>query len=185
LKEYDTSNTIKLLVAASELNLQELIPYLESFLIKNQKIWMEENFNLIYNTSFKNDSFLKLQKYCNDLISKEPKKIFNSLNFSSIPEKLLITIIQNDKHQMSEIQVWERVIKWGLAQNPKLPSDPADFSKEDFNSLKSTLQQCIPLIRFHNLTSKEFSDKVYPFRKVIPKELREDLIQDFLSNNNR
>jgi len=37
---------------------------------------------------------------------------------------------------MSEIQVWERVIKWGLAQNPELPSDPTIFSKDDFNTLK-------------------------------------------------
>ena len=64
---------------------------------------MEQNFNLIYQMSFENNSFLELQKYCTDLISKEPNKIFNSPNFSSIPEKLLVTIIQNDNLQMSEI----------------------------------------------------------------------------------
>jgi len=30
---------------------------------------------------------------------------------------------------MREIQVWERMIKWGLAQNPELPSDPTSFSQ--------------------------------------------------------
>jgi hypothetical protein len=44
--------------------------------------WNFKNFVLIY------------------LTSKEPDKIFKSLNFSSIPEKLLITIIQNDNLQM-------------------------------------------------------------------------------------
>ncbi|UZO02786.1 uncharacterized protein OCT59_021264 [Rhizophagus irregularis] len=95
------------LIAANELSLHELIPYLESFLIENKANWMEQNFELIYQTSFENNSFLKLQKFCNDLISKEPSKIFNSPNFSSIPEKLLITLIQIDNLQMDEIQVWE------------------------------------------------------------------------------
>src|SRR5437763_14589747 len=162
LEEYDTSVIIKILVAASELSLQELTAYLQSFLIENKANWMEQNFNLIYQTSFEDDSFLKLQKYCTDLTSKEPDKLFESPNFSSIPEKLLVSLIQNDNLQMSEIQVWEHVLKWGLAQNPELPSDPEDFSKEDFNVLKNSLQQCIPFIRFNNLTSDEFSTKVFP-----------------------
>src|SRR5581483_4416278 len=138
LKEYDASDIIKILIAANELSLQELIPYLESFLIKNKTNWMEQNFELIYQISFENNSFLELQKYCTDLISKEPDKIFNSLNFSSIPEKLLVAIIQNDNRKMKEIQIWEHVLKWGLAQNPDLPSDPTNYSKDDFNKLKNT-----------------------------------------------
>ncbi|PKY29760.1 hypothetical protein RhiirB3_446509 [Rhizophagus irregularis] len=57
LEEYDTSDIIKILVARSELGLKELITYLQSFLIENKKNWMELNFNLIYQTSFENDSF--------------------------------------------------------------------------------------------------------------------------------
>ena len=58
LEEYDTSSIIKILVTASELSLQELIVYLQSFLIENKANWMEQNFNLINQTSFENDSFL-------------------------------------------------------------------------------------------------------------------------------
>ncbi|GES83701.1 BTB/POZ protein [Rhizophagus clarus] len=170
-EEYDISVIIKILTTANELGLQELIPFIESFLIKSKKDSIAQNFDLIYRMSFENNSFLELQKYCNDIISKEPNKIFNSPRFSSIPEKLLITIIQNDKLKMNEIQVWEHVIKWGLAQNPELSSDPRNYSKEDFNVLKNTLQQCIPFIRFHNLTSKEFSDNIIPYKKILPKEL--------------
>ena len=90
---------------------------------------MEQNFNLIYQTSFENDAFLELQKYCTKLTTEHPDKIFQSQNFSSIPEKLLVSVIQNDNLQMSKNQVWEHVLKWGHAQNPELPSDPASFSK--------------------------------------------------------
>jgi hypothetical protein len=84
---------------------------------------------------------------------------------------------------MSGIQVWEHVIKWGLAKNPELPSDPTSFSKDDFNTLKDTLQQCIPLIRFHNLTSKDFLKKLKPYKKILPKELYNDLLEYFFDND--
>ncbi|GBC27236.2 carbohydrate-binding module family 13 protein [Rhizophagus irregularis DAOM 181602=DAOM 197198] len=136
-------------------------------------------------TSFETDSFPELQKYCTDLISKEPDKIFNSPNFSTIPERLLITLVQKDNLQMKEIQVWEHVIKWGLAQNPELPSDPTSFSKDDFNTLKHTLQQCLSFIRFHDLNPKEFSKKVLPYKRIFPKELYKELLDYFLDDDSK
>src|SRR5579871_1673655 len=138
---------------------------------------MEQNFNLIYQTSFENDSFLELQKYCTELTTKHPDKIFQSPNFSSIPEKLLVSVIQNSNLRMSEIQIWEHVLKWGHAQNPELHTDPTRFSKDDFKTLKKTLQQCVPLIRFNNITSKEFTDKVLPYKKILPKKLYDNLLK--------
>ncbi|POG77268.1 BTB/POZ protein [Rhizophagus irregularis DAOM 181602=DAOM 197198] len=113
LEEYDTSDIIYVLCAANEFGLKELIVDIQSFLVKTKADWMESNFNLIYQTSFENDSFLELQKFCTDLTSKEPDKIFKSPNFSSISENLLVSLIQSDNLQMSEIQVWEHVLKWG------------------------------------------------------------------------
>ncbi|GBC02535.1 hypothetical protein RclHR1_04670013 [Rhizophagus clarus] len=82
---------------------------------------------------------------------------------------------------MSEIQIWERILKWGLAQNPELPSDFRNFSQDDFNKLKNTLQRFIPLIKFQNLTSKEFLDKVFPYDKIFPEDLYKDLLRTYLS----
>jgi hypothetical protein len=185
LEEYDTSDIIKILVAAGELNLQKLITYLQSFLIQNKVNWMEQNFSLIYQTSSINDSFLELQKFCTDLISEKPEKIFESRDFISIPEKSMISLIQNDNLQMHEVQVWKHVLKWGLAQNPELSSDSISLSKDDLNILKNTLQQCVPFIRFHNLTSKEFLYNVFPYREILPEELYIDLLKCFLDCDNK
>jgi hypothetical protein len=173
------------LVAASELDLQELVNHLQSFLINNNTTWMEKNFSVIYQTSFENNSLLELQNYCIDIISKKPDKIFNSLNFSSIPEKILISIIQNDNLKMNEVQVWKHVLKWGLNQNPGLPSDPESFSVDDFSALKSTLQQCIPLIKFDNFSSKEFLDNVFPYREILSEKLFIDLLKLFLDHDHK
>ena len=93
MEEYDILDLVKILEAANEFSLQEFIDYLQSFLIENKSDGIEQNFTLIYQTSFKHDSFLKLQKFCTDLISKEPEKIFNSPDFTSISEKSLISLI--------------------------------------------------------------------------------------------
>ena len=145
MDEYDISDILKILVVAKELSLQELDTYLQSFLIEKKRDWIEQNFSLIYKTSFENDSFSELQKYCTEHTTKHPDKIFQSPNFSSIPEKLLVSVIQNDNLQMSEVQIWEHILKWGHAQNPELSIDPTSLSKEDFNTLKNTLQQCVSL----------------------------------------
>ncbi|RIA81907.1 hypothetical protein C1645_836218 [Glomus cerebriforme] len=122
--EYDAPDIIKILFAATELSLQELIPYLQSFLIKNKTNRMEQNF----------------------------KKIFNSPDFTSISEKSLISPLRHDNLQISEVH--------------------SNYSNDDFNALKNTLQQCIPFIKFMEFTSKEFLRKVCPYKKVILKELQ-------------
>ena len=75
LEEHETLDIVKILIAVNELSLQDLTSHIQSFLIENKANWMEKNFSLFYQTSFKNDSFLDLQKYCTDLISREPIKI--------------------------------------------------------------------------------------------------------------
>ncbi|PKY25969.1 hypothetical protein RhiirB3_472779 [Rhizophagus irregularis] len=181
LKNYDNLYIIKLLIAANELSIKELVIYIQLFLINNRANWLEQNFYLIYQTIFENYSFLELQTYCNNLMSKNPNKIFESLDFPSIPEKIFISIIQNDNLQMDVVQIWKNVLKWGLAQNPELSSEPLSYSKDDFNNLRNTLEQCIPFIKFYDLTSKEFSDNILPYRKIIPEELYLDLLQSFLN----
>ena len=46
---------------------------------ENKASWLERNFSLAYQTSFKHDSFSELQKFCADLITDEPEKVFKSL----------------------------------------------------------------------------------------------------------
>jgi hypothetical protein len=171
------------LIAANELSLQELIINLQSFLIEKKDL-IEQNFSLIYKASFENNSFLKLKDFCTGLISKEPEKFFNSIDFISLSEKSLISLIQHDNFRMNDIQIWKQVLKWGIAQNPELPSEPSNYSKDDFNTLKNTLQHFIPLINFFNLTSKEYLNNVYPYKKIISKDLRENLFKYFMDQPN-
>jgi hypothetical protein len=97
----------------------------------------------------------------------------------------LISLIRHDKIRLNEVQVWNYVLEWGIAQNSRLSSDPSNYSNDDFNVLKNTLEKCIPFIKFINLTSREFLNNVFPYRKILPNELYIDLLKLFLNSNYR
>jgi hypothetical protein len=181
LDEQNTSEILKVLAAADELCLQELINYLQDYLIKNKSEWIEQNFELTHRISFQSDNLFEIQQFCTKLMAKSPEKIFNSFDFTSLPEKSLIKLIERDDLQMKEIEVWEHVLKWGLAQNSTLISDPDTWTDDDYNIMKNTLQNCLPLIRFFSLSSKEFLQKVDPYKKLLKSQLYKDLLNSYMN----
>ena len=143
INEQNTSEILKVLVAADNLLLHELIDCIQTYLIKNKAFWLEQYFELVHRTSFQSNKLLALQTFCIDVMAKFPEKIFNSLDFTSLPEKSLVQLIKRDDLQMKEVEVWEHVLKWGLAKNSTLFPDPSTWSDDDFKAMENTLQHCL------------------------------------------
>jgi hypothetical protein len=183
LNEQDTLDILNTLVTADELCLQELVDYLQKYLIKNKSEWMGENFEFTQRISSQSNNLVELQQFCADFIAKSPEKIFKSLHFTSLSEKFLISLIKRDDLQMKEIEIWELVLKWGLAQNLTLTPEPNIWSDDDIKMMKNTLQHCLPSIRFFSLSSKEFSQKVHPYKKLLDNQLFEDLLKSYLDSD--
>ncbi|POG83110.1 hypothetical protein GLOIN_2v1761579 [Rhizophagus irregularis DAOM 181602=DAOM 197198] len=189
LNGQDTLDIFKILIAADELLLHELVDYLQKHLIENYTGWIEQHFELTYRKSFQSNNLLELQQLCTDLMAKTPEKIFKSLDFTSLPEKSIISLIKRDDLQMKEIEIWEHVLKWGLAQNQTLISDPETWTDDNFKMMENTLQNFLPLIRFFSLSSKEFLHKVSPYKKFLNHQLYKDLLNSYMDpdiepNNN-
>ncbi|CAB4412218.1 unnamed protein product [Rhizophagus irregularis] len=180
LNVQDPSEIFQILLAADELFLQELVDYLQKYLIENKSEWMEQHFEFIHRTSFQYNSLLEIQQFCTDLMAKSPEKVFKSLDFTSLPKKSLVQLIKRDDLQMKEIEVWEHLLKWGLAQNSTLLPDPNDWSDDDFKTMENILQNCLPWIRFFSLSSKEFLQKVRPYKKLLKREIYENLLNSHL-----
>ncbi|RIA95151.1 hypothetical protein C1645_758327 [Glomus cerebriforme] len=180
LEDQSTYEILNLLVITEKFCLQELVKHLQSYLLDYHTPWLKQNFDLIYKTSFQHESFQELQKFCNDIITKNPAIIFNSQDFTSIQENFLISLLQRDNLCMKEIQIWNHVIRWGIEQNPSLTNDPTNWSSDEFKVLEITLKRCIPLIRFFELTSQEFYDKVRPYKRILSPHLYEDLMRYYM-----
>src|ERR1044071_6785854 len=111
---------------------------------------------------------------------KCPERMFKSSDFASLSEKCLISLIKQDDLRMKEIDVWEHVLKWGLEQNSTLLPIPESWSDDDFKAMKNTLQECLPFIRFFQLSSRDFLRKVMPYQKLLNVQLYKDLLTYYL-----
>ncbi|EXX65413.1 uncharacterized protein OCT59_025354 [Rhizophagus irregularis] len=177
----DDTDFLKILAAADKLNLQELVDYLQKYLIENESEWIVQNFGFTKQIISNSNNL----EFCTNLMAQFPEKILLSFNFTSLSERSLISLIKKDDLQMKEAEIWEHVLKWGLAQNPTLILDPETWSDDDFETMKNTLQNCLPLIRFFSLSSREFSQKVRPYQKVLKRELYENLVDSFMDPDSK
>src|SRR6185436_10685089 len=169
------------MVNANELELKELSVKLESYLIESKASWLRTHFSFVYCSIFDSNEFKGLKKFYNDIIAKYPKLIFESEDFSSLQETALVSILKRDDLQIEEIKIWDYVIKWGISQNPTLPKNLVEWNKENFLTLKTTLQQCLPYIRYFHIPGNNILDKIQPFKRILDKPLWKDLMQYLIS----
>ncbi|RIB29208.1 hypothetical protein C2G38_2155883 [Gigaspora rosea] len=110
------------------------------------------------------------------------------LNFTRIYQKSF----QNNKLQelqkwcndiLVKSKIWNRVIVWGIAQNPGLPSDSKNWTHENFLPLKTTLQNWLPHIRYFHIPDDEIIDNVRPYQQILEKDLWDDITIKFMSPN--
>ncbi|RHZ71360.1 hypothetical protein Glove_259g26 [Diversispora epigaea] len=176
LEKVEKSIIFDLLMTANQFLLEELVETLQTFLIENHPSWLKLNFSKIYNSSFQTD-FKVLQNYYNDIIAKYPNLIFESTDFNTLPEAALVSIIQREDLQLEESKIWDYVIQWGTAHNKILPSNLDDWIDKDFQILKNSLQQCLPHIRYFQISSGNIMEKVFPYQQIFDKTLWADILK--------
>ncbi|RHZ89521.1 hypothetical protein Glove_13g223 [Diversispora epigaea] len=183
LENIETRFIFDLMLATNKFELDELTNKLETYLIDTKASWLKIYFSLIYRTIFNENNFKNLENYCNDIIAKHPSLIFDNSDFYSLPESALVSLLKRDDLQMEEIKIWDYVIKWGISQNPTLPTNLEEWSRENFLLLKTTLLQCLPLIRYFHISNTELFDKIIPYKKILDKQLFKDIIQHLAAPN--
>src|SRR5207248_11659725 len=69
------------------------------------------------------------------------------------------------------------------AQQPTINKDPSEWTKDELTLMEKTLLKLIPLIRFHDITSKVYYDKVIPYEDLLPKKLRLEILKFYLTSD--
>ncbi|CAI2170458.1 16164_t:CDS:2, partial [Funneliformis geosporum] len=70
-----------------------------------------------------------------------------------------------------------------ICQDPYWLFESNNFCSLD-ESVLGTLEHCIPLIRYFNIDSSDYWDKLRPFRQILPSKLHEDLLQYYCKRGN-
>ncbi|RIB21819.1 hypothetical protein C2G38_2140479 [Gigaspora rosea] len=169
------------MIITCEFLFEELAKRLEIYLIETKASWLRLHFSEIFQKSFQNNKFQELQNWCNDIIVKHPEKIFESEGFTSIQENALIALIKRDDLQMEEIKIWKHIIEWGIAQNPGMSPDPKNWSNDNFLTVKTTLQNCLPHIRYFQIPGGDVIDHLQPYRRILDDDLWDDIMKRLIS----
>src|SRR4051812_15161729 len=93
LEGIEVPTIMDILDAADELILEELVDYLQDYLIEFNTETLMQNFALIYHNSFQHTSFMKLQDFCTTMVAIYPELIFKSDDFTSLKETALLSLL--------------------------------------------------------------------------------------------
>ncbi|GBB98914.1 hypothetical protein RclHR1_03360011 [Rhizophagus clarus] len=182
--DHELSYILDLLCAADELMIDELLDYIQSYLIQNKSKWLDNNLIEILKITTSRTALDTLKNYCLEEITLLNPSIFESESFLNMDESSLVALLERDDLGINESELWDCVLKWGIKNTPSLSYDINDnnWTSEDFNALEKTLKNCIPLIRFFHISPDDFYTKIKSFSKLLPKDLLKEIINYHLTD---
>ncbi|GBB98710.1 hypothetical protein RclHR1_00330037 [Rhizophagus clarus] len=182
LSEKSGADIFKLLFASDELLLEKLFKYVQDYLVENRATWIKQNFDFVFNIVFKFVSCKKLQEHCLESICENPQQFFSSKNFPSLDKNIFYSLLKRDDLQISEVIAWNHLIKWGINQIPCLENDRNKWNENNYEELKKTISQFIPLIRFSEISRADFFDNVRPYKAIIPHNVYEEIMKFYMKD---
>ena len=182
MTEQRSEDIIWLLVASDELLLEELFKHVQVHLFGKQTSWVQKNYVLVLHNVIKLESCKNLQDYCLKSICKDPQPFVTSETFPLLDKDILFGLFKCDDFQVEEIVAWDSLIKWGIKQTPELENknNQNEWTDKNYEDLKNTLSDFIPLIKFLKITSEDFHHKVRPYKAVIPSNIYEETMTYYL-----
>ncbi|RIA80316.1 hypothetical protein C1645_810494 [Glomus cerebriforme] len=176
-------DVLKLLVATEELGLNTLCDYIQEFLIENQEELLQNDTVGILEFAFQHETFTKLKDHCLETICQNPDILFGTDKILSLPVHILESLLEREDLVLDEIDIWNDLITWAHAQQPTVNKDPSEWTKDDVTLMENTLLRMIHLIRFHDIPSKEYYNKVVPYENLLPKQLKSEIMKYYLASD--
>ncbi|CAI2164652.1 13077_t:CDS:2 [Funneliformis geosporum] len=156
-----TNILMELMLASDILLLHEFFNYLRSKLDEKRnknKEWCDEDIVSILKISYRIPSAQNLYLFCQDIFVERPLILFESPEFLSIDEELLLHILKLDVICLPEIMIFNKLIEWGIANTP---------DSSQIEDLGVTIKNGMQLIRFYSMSSEE-RDSTLNFESILP-----------------
>ncbi|RIA97521.1 hypothetical protein C1645_813928 [Glomus cerebriforme] len=170
------TDILNIIIASDDLKLKRLVKLAENSLIERQNFLQNDpvgTLQMVYDQK----SLHNIQEFCLRTICLEPNILFKSDMFINLPAPILEIILKRDDLNLNEIEIWENLIKWGLAQEKSLNDDVSKWNQENFTIFERILHKFIPFIRFYEISSEDYFNKVRLYEEVLPKELRGEILK--------
>jgi hypothetical protein len=178
LAEQLSEDIFRLLIASDELLLEELVKFLQEYLIEQRQNWVHKNFIFVLNTIYNLANCEIIRDHCFETICFDPELLITSDNFPKLDKDILYDLLEREDLLIKEVVAWNHLIKWGIEQTSGLANEKCDINKLNnkyYEELREILDSFIPLIRFVDITSDDFNDKIKPYRNIIPNQIYEEI----------
>ncbi|CAI2184599.1 3232_t:CDS:1, partial [Funneliformis geosporum] len=173
VEKFNEAQIVDVLGAADELCLSVLVEVLQEELLDRKHIWMNKQSVLIYNAGQKFPTCTKLAETMEEALYQEPELLLKSDDFTSLEEDTIIWLLQRDDLGMGELELWKRIVQWGIGQLPTktIIPDVARWPDEDCVKLEKVLRPLIPFIRWCNMSPVDFERQVHSYKRILPTTL--------------
>ncbi|CAG8492441.1 13360_t:CDS:2 [Ambispora gerdemannii] len=182
LRNYN-GTMINLLLAAEELMLGDLRNVLQSTTTTHKTRWMSENCPDLLRVVLEFESLKKLRHTVLGWICENPSWLYDSDNFMTLEESIILTMIKNEKDYLNNSFVWDILLRWSIARNNTISLDTSTWSVVVFEVLKNNLKEFLPYIRFDLISRNDFHDKIIPLRKIISRKITDQTLRYYLEDN--
>ncbi|GBB89308.1 hypothetical protein RclHR1_00160024 [Rhizophagus clarus] len=184
LNSKDGPDILKLLVAADELSLHTLSEYIQDFVNENQlylfhdqkEIFKKDPVGILV-IIYQYESLTTLKDHFLKVICQEPDIILGINHISRIPAHILESILVREDLALNEIDAWDKLITWAHEQQPTVNKDPSKWTSDEAALMQRTVSRFIPLIRFQDINTAEYYQKIYPYQGLLPERLSQDIWQ--------
>ncbi|CAB4444562.1 unnamed protein product [Rhizophagus irregularis] len=174
-------DVLKLLISTDEFGLHTLNEHLQEFIVNNQKKLLQNDPVGILEIIFQHESLTTLHNYCIEAICQKPNILFGTDKILKLPAELLELLLKRDDLALKEIEIWNNLIKWIHSKNPTIDTDTSKWNREDSTLMEETISRFIPLIRFQDITSEEFSHNILPYEDLLPRKLKHEILNSYLN----
>ncbi|CAI2170393.1 4798_t:CDS:2 [Funneliformis geosporum] len=175
---------LDLIIAADELELNDLVDYLQDYIIENLSDWVKNNLIKIYQASYGREAIQQLRNHCVRLIEDDPRLVFKSDQFYLLKESNLIDLLKRNELGLQEIEIWKYLIKWGVQQDPPIVDlDIKNWDLKVFTKLRDRLSNLIQYIRFFTISAANYFEEIRPYGMVLPDQLKEDIERYYIIPN--
>ncbi|CAG8583432.1 19921_t:CDS:2 [Cetraspora pellucida] len=178
---------LHLLVTADELQLQNLVDNFQSFMNQKLEEIMREDIISIFDMIFKHNNriYESLRDHCLYYICMNPGLLFDDPKFIHLDRYLLkITLQRDDLGNISEDDIWNNLIKWGITQASDIlqSKNINDWIESDYVAFKETIHEFIPLIHWFQISSTRFKQNLLFFEKILTNDLYNDVLHYHLNS---
>ncbi|CAG8745587.1 10308_t:CDS:1, partial [Gigaspora rosea] len=147
LEMMKVTDKFEILKTSLEFKLASLIKYVQANLVRNSGSWVQSSFAHSYQLIIENDGLDEFRQFCDEIFKSYPNMIFLSEDFITLQEHILISILKREDIQPDESLVLDKILLWGKARTPNLPTNIRQWTSWDYLSLKATLQNLLPFIK--------------------------------------